>query len=176
MIDGNVRKQAPTMSFLQRGIIFDLPINSCCGLHAEQRRAGIHHHDKPRINAGGVHVLHKIVAVFIDHAVKESWYNHILCTTRFLLCPAFGRAIEETGWQKSASPNMAMTIDNGHFRSPHRQSSLRHDPPHLPTNKEYMMADARNETMNGSIADWPCDVRYWDQNTSTDRSRPPTNS
>ncbi|MGC1923582.1 MAG: hypothetical protein WA706_07100, partial [Pseudolabrys sp.] len=75
MIDGNVRKQAPTMAFLQRGVIFDLQINSCCGLHAEQRRPGINHHDKRRCDASGVHVLHKIVAGFIDHAVEEFRYN-----------------------------------------------------------------------------------------------------
>src|SRR5262245_972445 len=52
---------------------------------------------------------------FIDHAVEEFRYNHILRTTRHFPCPAFGRATEETGWQKFASPNMAVTIDNLHF-------------------------------------------------------------
>src|SRR5215467_2615096 len=115
MINGNMCKQAPPMIFLQPGIIFDLSINSCGGLHAEKERSGIDHHDKRRSDAGQVHVLHKIVAGFIDHTIQEFRYNHILGTTRYLPCPAFGRVTEETGWQKLTSPNMAVTIDNPHF-------------------------------------------------------------
>ena len=115
MIDGNVRKQTSTMTFLQLGVIFDLQINGGCGLRAEQRRPGINHHDKRCSDASRVHVRHKIVTGFIDHAVEEFRYNHILCATRFLPCPAFGRTTEEAGWQKFASPNMAVTINNLHF-------------------------------------------------------------
>src|SRR5262245_46113715 len=127
MIDGNMCKQAPTMMFLQPGIIFDLSINSCGGLHPEQGCSSIDHHDKRRGDAGRVHVLHKIVAGFINHTVQKFWYNHILGATRYLPCPGFGSVTEETGWQKFTSPNMAVTVNNLHFFGlPHSQFSVSH--------------------------------------------------